>query len=102
MQEYGRGRVIRALLGYSCELGIRAILATVREKIKDDLEREAYRGYIADCLWAIAKNTANSCGGSYFETKFRDGIKESKPEDNRTGDEIVADIIARAGIEVIA
>lgn len=73
---------------------------TIREKIRDDLEREAFRGYIADCLWAIAKNTAMGCGGSYFETKFRDGIKEAKQEDNRTGDEIVADIIARAGIEV--
>lgn len=81
---------------------MRAILVTIREKIRDDLEREAFRGYIADCLWAIAKNTANSCGGTFFETKFRDGIKEAKPEDNRTGDEIVADIIARAGIEVIS
>lgn len=81
---------------------MRTILVTIREKIRDDLEREAFRGYIADCLWAIAKNTANSCGGTFFETKFRDGIKEAKPEDNRTGDEIVADIIARAGIEVIA
>lgn len=81
---------------------MRTILVTIREKIKDDLEREAFRGYIADCLWAIAKNTAMGCGGSYFETKFRDGIKEVKPEDNRTGDEIVADIIARAGIEVIS
>jgi hypothetical protein len=81
---------------------VRTILVTIREKIKDDLEREAFRGYIADCLWAIAKNTAMGCGGSYFETKFRDGIKEAKPEDTRTGDEIVADIIARAGIEVIS
>lgn len=93
---------MRSLLCYSCGFGVRSILATIREKIRDDLEREAFREYIADCLWAIAKNTANSCGGQYFETKFRDGIKEAKPEDTRTGDEIVADIIKRAGIEVIA
>ena len=93
--------MIRSLLCYSCNFGVRAILVTIRDRIQDDEEREAFRGYIADCLWAIAKNTANSCGGSYFETKFRDGITNAKPADNRTGDEIVADIIKRAGIEVI-
>lgn len=75
---------------------------TIREKIKDDLEREAFREYIADCLWAIAKNTAIGNSGAFFTKKYREVIEEAKPEDNRTGDEIVADIIARAGIEVIS
>lgn len=101
MQEYGRERITRSLLCYSCNFGTRAIILTIRDRIRDAEERDAFRTYVADCLWAIAKNTANSCGGSYFETKFRDGVRAAKPEDNRTGDEIVADIIARAGIEVI-
>ena len=93
---------MRSLLCYSCGFSVRSILLTIRDRIKEAIEAEAFRGYIADCLWAIAKNTANSCGGQYFETKFRDGIKEAKPEDTRTGDEIVADIIKRAGIEVVS
>ena len=40
------------------------------------------------------------CGGSYITAKFFD-IINPKPVDNRTGEEIAADIIKRAGIEVI-
>lgn len=101
MQECGRGRVIHALLSYSCTFGIRAILSTLREKIRCDIEREQFRTYLADCLWAIAKNTAMSCGGTYFETKYGEGVRQAKPQDNRTGDEIAADVIRRAGLEVI-
>ena len=39
-------------------------------------------------------------GGSYISAKFAD-IINPKPVDNRTGEEIAADIIKRAGIEVI-
>ena len=60
----------------------------------------AYRIYIADCLRIISENTAKMCGGSYITVKLAD-IIEPKPVDNRTGEEIAADIINRAGIEVI-
>lgn len=40
------------------------------------------------------------CGGDYITAKFAD-IINPKPVDNRTGEEIAADIIKRAGIEVI-
>lgn len=39
-------------------------------------------------------------GGSYIKVKFTD-IINPKPVDNRTGEEIAADIIKRARIEVI-
>ena len=39
-------------------------------------------------------------GGSYISAKFAD-IINPKPVDNRTGEEIAADIIKQAGIEVI-
>ena len=39
-------------------------------------------------------------GGSYITAKFAD-IINPKPVDDRTGEEIAADIIKRAGIEVI-
>ena len=60
----------------------------------------AYRIYVADCLRIISENTAKIGGGSYITAKFGD-IINPKPVDNRTGEEIAADIIKRAGIEVI-
>ena len=60
----------------------------------------AYRIYIADCLRIISENTAKMGGGSYITAKFAD-IINPKPVDNRAGEEIAADIINRAGIEVI-
>ena len=59
----------------------------------------AYRIYVTDCLRIISENTAKP-GDSYITAKFSD-IINPKPVDNRTGEEIAADIIKRAGIEVI-
>lgn len=60
----------------------------------------AYRIYVTDCLRIISENTAKMGGGSYIVAKFAD-IINLKPAGNRTGEEIAADIIKRAGIEVI-
>ena len=60
----------------------------------------AYRIYVSDCLRIISENTAKIGGGSYITAKFSD-IINPKPVDNRAGEEIAADIINRAGIEVI-
>ena len=59
----------------------------------------AYRIYVTDCLRIISENTAKMCGGSYITAKLADIINPN-PVDNRTGEEIAADIIRRAGIEV--
>ena len=60
----------------------------------------AYRIYVTDCLRIISENTAKTRGDSYITAKFAD-IINPKPVDNRNGEEIAADIIKRAGIEVI-
>ena len=60
----------------------------------------AYRIYVADCLRMATENTAKMSQGSYTAARFYD-IINPKPVDNRTGEEIAADIIKRAGIEVI-
>ena len=60
----------------------------------------AYRIYVTDCLRMVTENTAKISNGSYTVAKFSD-IINPKPVDNRTGEEIAADIIKRAGIEVI-
>ena len=63
-------------------------------------EDKAVKNYYAECLRIITENTAKMGGGSYITAKFAD-IINPKPVDNRTGEEIAADIIKRAGIEVI-
>ena len=60
----------------------------------------AYRIYVTDCLRIVGENTAKISKGSYITAKFTD-IINPKPVDNRNGEEIAADIIKRAGIEVI-
>ena len=61
---------------------------------------KAEKIYFAECLRIITENTAKMVGGSYMKAKFAD-IINPKPADNRTGEEIAADIIKRSGIEVI-
>ena len=60
----------------------------------------AYRIYVTDCLRMVAENTAKMTQGAYTVARFYD-IINPKPVDNRNGEEIAADIIKRAGIEVI-
>ena len=49
----------------------------------------------------MTENTAKQSGGSYINKPFADVIGNSKPKDERTADEIIADISFRAGLEVI-
>ena len=63
-------------------------------------EDKAVKIYYAECLRIISENTAKMCGGSYITAKLAD-IINPKLVDDRTGEEIAADLINRAGIEVI-
>lgn len=63
-------------------------------------EDKAVKIYYAECLRIITENTAKIGGGSYIAVKLAD-ILNPKQVENRTGEEIAADIIKRAGIEVI-
>ena len=63
-------------------------------------EDKAVKIYYAECLRIISENTAKMAGGSYIVAKLSD-IINPKPVEKRTAEEIAADIIKRAGIEVI-
>ena len=63
-------------------------------------EDKAVKIYYAECLRVITENTAKIGGGSYITAKLSD-IINPKPVDNRSCEEIAADIIKRAGIEVV-
>ena len=65
-----------------------------------DHEEKAVKIYFPECFRVITENTAKMSGGSYISAKLSD-IINPKPVDNRNGEEIAADIIKRAGIEVV-
>ena len=58
-----------------------------------------YRVYMTDALKITVENTAKFAGGSYIKARYIDIIEPQKV-DTRTGDEIVEDIIQRAGLVV--
>ena len=60
----------------------------------------AYRIYVSDCLRIMTENTAKYAGGTHLTKRYADVIQR-KPLDNRSGAEIAADIIQKAGLVVI-
>ena len=81
-------------------MSARAVNATIGYKIKQDFEMELHREYMAKCARICTENTAKLSCGSYIGLEYSE-IIHPKPKDNRTAEEIVMDVIAKAGIEVI-
>lgn len=67
---------------------------------KERQKQEAYRVYITDALRAISENTAKYAGGKYIQARYADMIKP-KPKDIRSGNEIAADVIKKAGLKLV-
>ena len=61
---------------------------------------QAYRIYVSDCLRIMTENTAKYAGGTHLTRRYADVIQK-KTFDNRSGAEIAADVIQKAGLVVI-
>ena len=48
----------------------------------------------------MTENTAKQAGGNYMTAEYTD-LVHPKKKDNRTGNEIAADVIRNAGIKVV-
>lgn len=57
------------------------------------------RVYVTDCLRMMTENTAKFSGGRYVTRSFSEVLRR-EPVDNRTGEEIAADVIKKAGLVV--
>ena len=68
-------------------------------RYKREQEEKAYRVYVTDALRLTVENTAKSVGGEYIKARYIE-IIEPKKQDNRTCEEITADIIRRCGLVV--
>lgn len=84
-------------------MGTRAVLAALPVIVTDQLKHEAYRVYVTDSLMHLVNNTQRFAGGVAINSRYADIIERNfsgKPKDERTGEEIVADIVKKAGLEV--
>lgn len=82
----GGERVTLALLslrGFSA----RSCIAALPAVLKRDEHAEAYRVYVTDTLKTICENTARQ-GGYCIKMRYIDLINP-KPEDTRTGEEVI-------------
>ena len=70
-------------------------MARLNEKARND----AYRIYVTDALRLVAENTARYASGNYIKVRYAE-IIEPKKQDNRTCEEITADIVARCGLTI--
>lgn len=61
----------------------------------------AYRFYVTDCLKMLTLNTAKIGGGDFVRGRFAEQIAPCPHTvDDRTAEEIIEDVVRRAGLEV--
>ena len=97
MRGAGGERVIIALLSSAPRLKARTYIAVLPTLIFRKAKEEQTASYTSDALKILTENTAKYAGGSYMNTRLED-ILNQKPQDNRTAEEIAADVIQRAGL----
>lgn len=59
-------------------------------------EEKVYRIYLTDALKQAVENVSKFAGGGVMSKRWFDLFK---PADNRTGDQIVADVMRNAGLK---
>ena len=70
---------------------VSALPYAIKKGIKDDI----FRVYVTDALKVIGENAAALTGGSHVGKRYYDLIREDEEaEDERSGDEIAADVIS--------
>lgn len=85
--------MIVCLLQYGWH-GKRALIAAINERIRDDI----WRNYMASVAYSIGKIASGFGGGEYpLPTYYELLHKDEPPADDRTGKEIISDLIKRLG-----
>lgn len=79
-----------------------AFIQYAAAKVATTAKQRALGNYIAEGIRFISENTAKYAGGPFLQTRFDDLVRsaESGQKDERTGDEIVRDVIKNAGIKI--
>ena len=66
----------------------------VKAELKEYIEVMTWRIYVTDGLYILSRKEGEQLGKRYKD------IINPKPQDNRTGDEILADLVGRGVIKV--
>ena len=93
------GQSVTAALLTAPKIHTKGLIRLLPILVKRQQEESAFKIYVAECMRTMTENTAKFAGGSYIQAKYYD-IINPKPQDNRTCEEITADIIQRAGLVV--
>jgi hypothetical protein len=68
------------------------MLRMISEHWNQQQDEKAYRVYISDAIMTLTETVAKAFGGKYIGHRYIDYIDPPKPEENRGGEEIIADI----------
>ncbi len=68
--------------------------------LRREQRHEAWRCYTAELLRLCTNHAGSLCGGGCVDMTYWE-ILHPGPEDDRTGDEIAAEVIRRAGLVVM-
>ena len=75
----------------------------VKAKILDDTEDLIYKRYMADGLKYVTESISQAFGGKCVYVSFFDLINSDKKQTvTKTGEEIAADVIKKAGLVVMS
>lgn len=78
-----------------------AVVSVLLDIITEQTERERYLEYLYENIRLLCENSAGLVSdGKYIPASYQE-IMHPKPVDNRSAEEIIADIIKNAGLEVI-
>lgn len=69
-----------------------AVLRLAIANYERQVDEKMYRIYCTDTLMAIAESVAKAFGGRYMGRRYIDFVESPKSEDNRSAEEIIADI----------
>ncbi len=72
----------------------------VMARYKEQRREMAYRIYVTECLRTMTENTARFAGGNYITARLADTVSKPHIDDSKTGEEIVAEVIKKAGLVV--
>ena len=89
------------------QVRVSTLLFLIVEQVKEDIEKEATTNYMAMCSQIITENLAKIAGSlnsnlePAYMSKTLDEVLNPKPQDDRTAEEIISDVVRKSGIKVV-
>ena len=80
----------------------RTVINLIYAEYKRQQEEQTYRIYITEAIKLLTENTAKVVRGQMISERYYEIINhKQKHEEKKSGDEVVLDIVDRAGLELV-